>query len=60
MKTIKSALISVYDKDGLEPLIHKLDELDISIYSTGGTQKYIESCGVEVTGVEDITSYPSI
>ncbi|MFO7879499.1 MAG: bifunctional phosphoribosylaminoimidazolecarboxamide formyltransferase/IMP cyclohydrolase [Bacteroidota bacterium] len=60
MKTIKSALISVYDKDGLESLIHKLDELDIRIYSTGGTQKYIESCGVGVTGVEDITSYPSI
>jgi phosphoribosylaminoimidazolecarboxamide formyltransferase/IMP cyclohydrolase len=59
-KTIKSALISVYSKEGLEPIIHQLDKLNITIYSTGGTQKFIKDLGVEVTPVEEITSYPSI
>lgn len=57
---IQSALVSVFDKDGLEPIVKKLSELGIKIYSTGGTQKYIESLGLTVIPVEDITSYPSI
>jgi phosphoribosylaminoimidazolecarboxamide formyltransferase/IMP cyclohydrolase len=60
MKPIQSALISVFHKEGLAPIIQKLNELNVKIYSTGGTQKYIESCGAKVTPVEDITSYPSI
>ncbi|MEM6700643.1 MAG: bifunctional phosphoribosylaminoimidazolecarboxamide formyltransferase/IMP cyclohydrolase PurH, partial [Bacteroidota bacterium] len=59
-KRIQSALISVYHKTGLEPIIQKLSELGITIYSTGGTQKYIEDLGVQVEAVEDLTSYPSI
>ncbi len=59
-KTIKSALISVFNKDGLEPIIHQLDKLNVTIYSTGGTQKFINDLGVEVTPVEEVTSYPSI
>jgi phosphoribosylaminoimidazolecarboxamide formyltransferase/IMP cyclohydrolase len=60
MKKTEAALISVYHKDGLEPIVKKLDSLGVTIYSTGGTQKYIENCGVSVTAVEEITSYPSI
>ena len=60
MKQIKSALISVYYKDGLEEIIHKLQELNIDIYTTGGTQTFIESLGVSVHRVEDLTGYPSI
>jgi len=59
-KTIKSALVSVFDKDGLEPIIHQLGKLGVTLYSTGGTQKFIESLGVKVIPVEDLTSYPSI
>ncbi len=59
-KTIKSALISVYDKTGLEPIIHRLNELGVTIYSTGGTQTFVEDLGVAVERVEDLTSYPSI
>ena len=58
--TIKSALISVYDKSGLEPIIHRLNELGVTIYSTGGTQAFVEELGVAVERVEDLTSYPSI
>lgn len=57
---IKSALISVYYKDGLEQIVRKLNELKIEIYSTGGTQKFIEELGIPVTPVENLTSYPSI
>ena len=57
---IQSALISVFHKDGLEPIISELDRLGVRIYSTGGTQAFIESQGVSVTAVENITSYPSI
>ena len=60
MKKIKSALISVFHKDGLEPIIQKLNELGVVIYSTGGTQKFIEDNGVPVQAVESLTSYPSI
>src|ERR1700689_4566372 len=59
-KTIKRALISVFDKDGLEPIIRQLDKNGTTLYSTGGTQKFIESLGIKVTPVEELTSYPSI
>ncbi len=56
----KSALISVFHKEGLAPIVKKLDELGISIYSTGGTEQFIKNLGIEVIAVEDLTSYPSI
>ncbi len=59
-KTIKSALISVFHKDGLKPLVEKLNQLNITIYSTGGTEKFIKDLGIPVVPVEDVTSYPSI
>lgn len=59
-KKIQSALISVFYKDGLENIVRKLDELGIRIYSTGGTQDYIEKLGLKVIPVENLTSYPSI
>src|SRR5215217_7750109 len=59
-KKITSALVSVFYKDGLEPLIRELEKQKVTIYSTGGTQKFIEELGVEVIPVEDLTSYPSI
>jgi len=57
---IKNALVSVFYKDNLEPIIQKLNELGVTIYSTGGTQKFIEAQGAAVTPVEELTSYPSI
>ncbi|WP_445954797.1 bifunctional phosphoribosylaminoimidazolecarboxamide formyltransferase/IMP cyclohydrolase [Yeosuana sp.] len=60
LKTIKSALISVFSKDGLEPIVKKLNEQGVTIYSTGGTQKFINDLGINVIPVEEITSYPSI
>ena len=57
---IKSALISVYYKEGLEPIIKALDELGILIYSTGGTQQFIESLGIPSKTVESLTGFPSI
>ncbi len=57
---IKSALISVYYKDGLEEIIHLLHMQGVTIYTTGGTQTFIESLGVPVEKVEDLTGYPSI
>lgn len=60
LKKIKNALISVYYKDNLEPIILKLRELGVNIYSTGGTQKFIEDLGETVIPVEELTSYPSI
>ena len=59
-KQIKSALISVFHKDGLAPIVEKLNELNVAIYSTGGTEKFITDLGIEVIPVEDVTSYPSI
>ena len=59
-KKIKSALISVFHKDGLEPIVKKLDALNVTIYSTGGTEKFIKELGLNVIPVEDVTSYPSI
>ncbi|MBL4657029.1 MAG: bifunctional phosphoribosylaminoimidazolecarboxamide formyltransferase/IMP cyclohydrolase [Flavobacteriales bacterium] len=60
VKKIKNALISVFYKDNLEPLVKELNELGIGIYSTGGTQEFIEKLGISVTAVESLTSYPSI
>ena len=63
MSTVKkatSALISVFHKDGLEPIVRKFQELGITIYSTGGTEKFIKDLGIAVIPVEDVTSYPSI
>jgi phosphoribosylaminoimidazolecarboxamide formyltransferase/IMP cyclohydrolase len=59
-KTITSALISVFDKDGLEPIVKKLHEHNVTIYSTGGTESFIKDLGIPVVPVEDVTSYPSI
>lgn len=59
-KKIQSALISVFYKDGLEPIAKKLQELGITIYSTGGTQKFLEDLGVSCVPVESLTTYPSI
>ena len=57
---IKSALISVFYKDGLEPIVRRLQELNVGIYSTGGTQVFLEQLGVKCTSVETVTGYPSI
>ncbi len=59
-KKIQSALISVFYKDGLEPIAKKLHELGITIYSTGGTQKFLEDLKVPCVAVEGLTTYPSI
>ena len=59
-KKIKSALISVYDKEGLQPIIALLQKHGITIYSTGGTQKFIEENGGKCIAVESLTGYPSI
>ncbi|CAN5510752.1 bifunctional phosphoribosylaminoimidazolecarboxamide formyltransferase/IMP cyclohydrolase [soil metagenome] len=57
---ISSALISVFYKDGLEPLVRLLHKQNVKLYSTGGTQAFIEQLGIPVTAVEDLTGYPSI
>jgi phosphoribosylaminoimidazolecarboxamide formyltransferase/IMP cyclohydrolase len=59
-KTIKNALISVFHKEGLEPIVKQLVKHGINIYSTGGTQTYLEQLGASVLPVEELTSYPSI
>lgn len=59
-KTITSALISVFSKEGLEPIVRKLHEQNVTIYSTGGTEEFILKLGIPVVPVEDVTSYPSI
>jgi phosphoribosylaminoimidazolecarboxamide formyltransferase / IMP cyclohydrolase len=59
-KTISSALISVFSKDGLEPIVKKLHEQNVIIYSTGGTEEFINNLGIPVVPVEEVTSYPSI
>ena len=59
-KHIKTALISVFHKDGLDDLLKKLNEEGVKFLSTGGTQKFIESQGYECQKVEDVTTYPSI
>ncbi len=57
---IKNALISVYHKEGLGPIVDSLSANNTTIYSTGGTQAFIEERGIKVERVEDLTSYPSI
>jgi phosphoribosylaminoimidazolecarboxamide formyltransferase/IMP cyclohydrolase len=59
-KTIQSALISVFSKEGLEPIVKKLHEQNVTLYSTGGTEDFIKNLGIPVVPVEDVTSYPSI
>jgi phosphoribosylaminoimidazolecarboxamide formyltransferase / IMP cyclohydrolase len=59
-KKISTALVSVYHKDGLEPILHKLTSLGVSLLSTGGTADFIASLGLPVQRVEDLTGYPSI
>ncbi|OUL63329.1 bifunctional phosphoribosylaminoimidazolecarboxamide formyltransferase/IMP cyclohydrolase [Flavobacterium sp. AJR] len=59
-KTIQSALISVFSKDGLEPIVRKLHEQKVTFYSTGGTEDFIKNLGIPVVPVEDITSFPEI
>ncbi|WP_341841932.1 bifunctional phosphoribosylaminoimidazolecarboxamide formyltransferase/IMP cyclohydrolase [Chitinophaga caseinilytica] len=59
-KQIKSALISVFYKDNLENIVKALGQQGVTIYSTGGTQKFIEDLGVKCVAVEDLTAYPSI
>ena len=59
-KKIQSALISVFYKDGLEPIARELQQLGITIYSTGGTQKFLEDLGIVCVPVESLTTYPSI
>ena len=59
-KQIKTALISVFHKDGLDELLKKLNEEGVKFLSTGGTQKFIESLGYECQTVESVTTYPSI
>ncbi len=59
-KKIKTALVSVYHKENLDKIVHKLNELGVKILSTGGTKSFIESLGIEVTSVESLTGYPSI
>ena len=59
-KKIKNALISVYYKDNLEPIVRELHRLKVQLFSTGGTQSFIENLGIPVVPVEELTSYPSI
>jgi phosphoribosylaminoimidazolecarboxamide formyltransferase/IMP cyclohydrolase len=59
-KQIKSALVSVFYKDNLDPVIKKLHELGVTLYSTGGTQTFIEKLGVPVVAVESLTAFPEI
>ena len=59
-KEIRSALISVYDKTGIEPIVRKLHSLGVELISTGGTRSFIEGLGLPCTAVEDLTGYPSI
>jgi phosphoribosylaminoimidazolecarboxamide formyltransferase/IMP cyclohydrolase len=59
-KKIQSALISVFNKDGLEPIVRQLNKLGVRLISTGGTKTFIESFGIPCTGAEELTRYPSI
>jgi len=60
IKKVSSALISVFHKEGLAPVVKKLSELGVKIYTTGGTQKFINDLGIDVIPVEEVTNYPSI
>ncbi len=60
LKPIRSALVSVYHKDHLEPILLKLNDFGVTLYATGGTQDFIEKIGLPVVAVESLTDYPSI
>ena len=60
VKTIKSALISVFSKEGLEPIVRQLHQQNVTFYSTGGTEEFIKNLGIPVVPVEDITAFPEI
>ena len=60
IKTAQGALISVFHKDGLEPIVRELHKNGVVLYSTGGTETFIKELGIPVVPVEDLTSYPSI
>jgi phosphoribosylaminoimidazolecarboxamide formyltransferase/IMP cyclohydrolase len=60
LKIIQSALISVFHKNGLKPIVEELHKNNVTIFSTGGTEKFIKELGINVIPVEDVTSYPSI
>ena len=60
MKKIQNALISVYHKDKLEPILSLLDENKVRIFSTGGTHRFIKEQGIKVEEVAELTGYPSI
>ncbi|MBP8096427.1 MAG: bifunctional phosphoribosylaminoimidazolecarboxamide formyltransferase/IMP cyclohydrolase PurH, partial [Saprospiraceae bacterium] len=57
---IRSALVSVYHKDGLDDILHMMEALDVKIYSTGGTHQFIQSLGIDVVSVEELTGFASI
>ena len=59
-KNQKSALISVFNKDGIDNIAKKLTELNVNIISTGGTEKYLNEIGIKTEKVETLTDYPSI
>jgi AICAR transformylase/IMP cyclohydrolase PurH len=58
--TIKNALVSVFHKDGLLPIVRQLSDHGVNIFSTGGTASFLQEAGIEVNLVEDLTDYPSI
>ena len=58
--SIKSALISVFSKDGIDELALELAKNGVKIYSTGGTKKYLENLGLDILAVEDFTNYPEV
>lgn len=60
LKKINRALISVFSKDGIEPIVRKLHSCGVELLSTGGSRSYIESLGLPCSAVEDLTGYPSI
>src|SRR5690554_7131386 len=59
-KKISSALISVFHKENLEPILFALQKLQVKLYSTGGTYQFIKDLGIDAAAVEDLTAYPSI
>jgi len=60
LNPVKSALISVFNKEGLEPIIRTLNKEGVKLFSTGGTQKFIENLGISSTPIESVTEFPSI
>ena len=60
LNPVKSALISVFNKEGLEPIIRTLNKEGVKLFSTGGTQEFIENLGISSTPIESVTEFPSI